>query len=414
MIEEPAGAGPAAARNAGASRAQGDVLVFVDSDVVVRPDALGRVRAAFADPGLTALFGAYEARAEGGTVSSFRNLLHHHVHAESAGPAQTFWAGLGAVRRDAFLEAGGFDAERYPRPSVEDIEFGLRLAGGGARIDLDPEVAGRHLKRWTLASMLRTDVCDRGAPWVALILREDGAPPVLNLGWRHRLAPQPASWPSARCSAAAAARRWRRWRRWSASTAASTRCWRGRVAPAGPRGCRASRRPPPCLDRGGACRDPALRENWLAGQSTRLAPMAALREGQRACVIGAGSSGITACQVLDARGIPFDCFEKGSEVGGNWRYENDNGMSSAYRSLHINTSRRMMSYAAFPMPEDYPDYPSHWQIAHYFDDYVDHFGLRERIRFRTEVLSVEPGRRRVGGDGRGRPRPPRDATATAP
>jgi cation diffusion facilitator CzcD-associated flavoprotein CzcO len=107
-------------------------------------------------------------------------------------------------------------------------------------------------------------------------------------------------------------------------------------------------------------------------------------------VIGAGSSGIAACQVLAARGIPFDCFEKGSGVGGNWRYENDNGMSSAYRSLHINTSRSMMAYASFPMPEDYPDYPSHWQIARYFDNFVDHFGLRDRIRFRTEVLSVEP------------------------
>ncbi|MBW8059156.1 MAG: NADPH-dependent L-lysine N(6)-monooxygenase [Solirubrobacterales bacterium] len=107
-------------------------------------------------------------------------------------------------------------------------------------------------------------------------------------------------------------------------------------------------------------------------------------------MIGAGSSGIAACQVLDARGIAFDCFEKGSEVGGNWRYENDNGMSSAYRSLHINTSRGLMAYATYPMPEDYPDYPNHFQIAAYFDDYVDRFGLREKIRFRTEVVSVEP------------------------
>jgi len=107
-------------------------------------------------------------------------------------------------------------------------------------------------------------------------------------------------------------------------------------------------------------------------------------------VIGAGSSGISSCQVLDARGIPFDCFEQGSEVGGNWRYRNDNGMSSAYRSLHINTSRDLMSFATYPMPEDYPDYPSHWQIAAYFDDYVDHFGLRDRIRFRTAVTKVEP------------------------
>ena len=107
-------------------------------------------------------------------------------------------------------------------------------------------------------------------------------------------------------------------------------------------------------------------------------------------MIGAGSSGIAACQVLAARGIPFDCFEKGSQVGGNWRFENDNGMSSAYRSLHINTSRGLMAYKTYPMPDDYPDYPDHFQIARYFDDYVDHFGLREKIRFRTEVVKVEP------------------------
>jgi cation diffusion facilitator CzcD-associated flavoprotein CzcO len=119
----------------------------------------------------------------------------------------------------------------------------------------------------------------------------------------------------------------------------------------------------------------------------------------RACVIGAGSSGIASCQVLHARGIDFDCFEVGSQVGGNWRYMNDNGMSSAYRSLHINTSRRTMAYATYPMPEDYPDYPSHFQIAEYFDAYVDHFGFRDRIRFRTEVTRVEPA-----GDGRWRVR----------
>lgn len=111
---------------------------------------------------------------------------------------------------------------------------------------------------------------------------------------------------------------------------------------------------------------------------------------EKACIIGAGSSGIVAAQVLNARGIAFDCFEKGSAVGGNWRYENDNGMSSAYRSLHINTSRRVMAFKTLPMPDHYPDYPDHFQMAAYFDEYVDHFGLREKIRFRTEVLSVEP------------------------
>jgi dimethylaniline monooxygenase (N-oxide forming) len=110
----------------------------------------------------------------------------------------------------------------------------------------------------------------------------------------------------------------------------------------------------------------------------------------KVCIIGAGSSGLTACQVLQSRGIEFDCFEQGSQVGGNWRYENDNGVSSAYRSLHINSSREAMAYRAFPMPSHYPDYPNHFQVAAYFDEYVKRFGLEERITFGTEVLTATP------------------------
>jgi dimethylaniline monooxygenase (N-oxide forming) len=120
---------------------------------------------------------------------------------------------------------------------------------------------------------------------------------------------------------------------------------------------------------------------------------------EKVCVVGAGSSGIAVCQVLKARGIPYDCFEKGSTVGGNWRYENDNGQSSAYRSLHINSARKLMSYRAFPMPDDYPDYPSHWQIAKYFDHYVEHFGLKDGISFNTEVVAVEPADGVPGANG---------------
>jgi len=108
------------------------------------------------------------------------------------------------------------------------------------------------------------------------------------------------------------------------------------------------------------------------------------------CIIGAGSSGIAAAQVLAEREIEFDCFEMGSDVGGNWRYENDNGVSSAYESLHINTSRRAMSFASYPMPDHLPDYPSHWQVAEYFDDVVEHFSLRKHIVFRSEVVKVQP------------------------
>jgi hypothetical protein len=152
-------------------------------------DAFARIRAAFAaDPELTALFGSYDDAPEApGAVAGFRNLLHHHVHQQGAGPAATFWAGLGAVRREAFDASGGFDAVRYPAPSIEDIELGSRLAASGAKIVLDPAVQGTHLKAWSLVEMVRTDFWARGVPWVELVLEGRAATGTLNLGWRHRL-----------------------------------------------------------------------------------------------------------------------------------------------------------------------------------------------------------------------------------
>jgi dimethylaniline monooxygenase (N-oxide forming) len=110
----------------------------------------------------------------------------------------------------------------------------------------------------------------------------------------------------------------------------------------------------------------------------------------RVCVIGAGSSGIAAAKALHERGFDFDCFEKSDRVGGNWVFRNRNGLSSAYRSLHINTSRERMHYPGFPMPKSYPDFPHHTQIAAYFDAYVDHFGFRDRITFETAVERATP------------------------
>jgi dimethylaniline monooxygenase (N-oxide forming) len=114
----------------------------------------------------------------------------------------------------------------------------------------------------------------------------------------------------------------------------------------------------------------------------------------RACIIGAGSSGIAAAKALHARGIAFDCFEKSDRVGGNWVFGNRNGMSAAYRDLFIDTSRQRMAYSDFPMPESYPDFPHHTQIAAYFDAYVERFGFRDRITFET---SVEHAFRRPDG-----------------
>lgn len=115
------------------------------------------------------------------------------------------------------------------------------------------------------------------------------------------------------------------------------------------------------------------------------APAPQLSQLPKVCIIGAGSSGIVCCKVFKEQGIPYDCFEASDRIGGMWVFKNTNGMSSAYRSLHINTSRNRMEYRDFPMPADYPHFPSHFQIAKYFDDYVDHFGVRSTITFKTKV-----------------------------
>jgi dimethylaniline monooxygenase (N-oxide forming) len=112
--------------------------------------------------------------------------------------------------------------------------------------------------------------------------------------------------------------------------------------------------------------------------------------GGNVCVIGAGASGIAMCRALAVRNIPFECYERGPEIGGLWRYPAQADGSCAYASLHANTSKTVMQYPSYPMPNDYPDYPHHRQVARYFDDFVDHYGLRPRIQFKTEVVHVEP------------------------
>jgi len=182
-------AGPAAARNRGALRAGGAILFFVDADVVVSPGAIERVQRFFAGhPEHVAVFGSYDVRPGCGTmVSRYRNLLHHFVHQRGNPDASTFWAGCGAIRRSVFREVGGFDAGRFPRASIEDIELGYRLRAAGHRIRLDPGLQGAHLKRWTLGSIVRTDIAHRALPWSRLILKSGQAPDDLNLTTEQRV-----------------------------------------------------------------------------------------------------------------------------------------------------------------------------------------------------------------------------------
>lgn len=120
-----------------------------------------------------------------------------------------------------------------------------------------------------------------------------------------------------------------------------------------------------------------------------------------ACVIGAGPAGLAAAKALADREISFNWFEKGSMVGGLWRIDNDNGGAAAYETLHLNSSRPLTQYPSYPMPEDWSDYPSHQLMARYFQDFADHFGLTDRVTFKTPVEKVEPlpGPGRTGDSG---------------
>jgi len=181
--------GPAAARNHGVHHAHGAIFFFVDADVIVKPGTVGHIIEFFEEhPDVAAVFGSYDVfpRAKG-IVSQYRNLLHHFVHQTGNPEASTFWAGCGAIRRSAFEAIGGFDEKRFPRASIEDIEMGYRLRQAGHRIFLDKSLQGTHLKRWTLRSVIRTDILCRAIPWTRLIMQSTHILNDLNLKWGQRL-----------------------------------------------------------------------------------------------------------------------------------------------------------------------------------------------------------------------------------
>lgn len=140
------------------------------------------------DPVVSALVGCYDAAPPAENFfSQYKNLLQRFVHLAARETGSTFWGACGAVRRWALLAVGGFD-ERFTSPSVEDIDLGYRLKAAGFAIRFDPRLEVTHLKRWTMGSLLRSDVLRRALPWTWLLVRERRIESDLNLRYASRAA----------------------------------------------------------------------------------------------------------------------------------------------------------------------------------------------------------------------------------
>ncbi|MCH8020750.1 glycosyltransferase [candidate division KSB1 bacterium] len=179
---------PAHARNFGSKCSSADILIFIDSDVLIFPETISKIVQAFQEhKDVAAIIGSYDDQPhETSFISEFKNLFHHYVHQKSSELASTFWSGCGAIRKNVFMEAGGF-SESFKRPAIEDIELGYRLRKTHHKIMLKKEIQVKHLKRWTFWGLIKTDVLDRGIPWTHLMLRDRSMLNDLNVSMSQRL-----------------------------------------------------------------------------------------------------------------------------------------------------------------------------------------------------------------------------------
>jgi hypothetical protein len=177
--------GPAAARNLAVRSARGRLIMFVDADALLAHGTLERTHARLhADAELAGVFGCVcDMAAHPSIASRFWTLLHHHRHASGPGPVTTIWAGCGAIRRGVLESLGGFHTG-YGRLGIEGIELGIRATAAGHRIELDPALWGERFTRWTLKSMVLTDIAQRAMPWARQMLADGTRPAGPTVAWR--------------------------------------------------------------------------------------------------------------------------------------------------------------------------------------------------------------------------------------
>lgn len=188
VLTTPVNGGPGAARNLAAEHAAGNILWFVDSDVIAWPDGPDHIRRAMSEDNVAAVFGSYDDAPDGQAwFSRYKNLLHRYHHHRAKRDARTFWAGCGAIRADVFREVGGFDVKTYEVPSIEDIELGYRIVETGRRIVVEPRLQGKHLKIWTIRNSLSTDIFCRALPWARLMISREGLTDDLNTSSAERM-----------------------------------------------------------------------------------------------------------------------------------------------------------------------------------------------------------------------------------
>ena len=178
--------GPAVARNRAVGECRGEIVVFVDCDVMISNETLQNLRDQLEENKWAAVFGSYDRYPKArNLVSVYKNLMHHHYHQGSDRKSHTFWSGCGAIRKVVFEEMWGFN-QAFAQPSIEDIELGMRISEAGYFIGSVPEIQVQHTKRWTLRNLVYTDVFLRGIPWTRLMLQAGAMQNDLNVSRSQR------------------------------------------------------------------------------------------------------------------------------------------------------------------------------------------------------------------------------------